>query len=154
MTKSSMDHLETDFSLLCEISKSLCNIKWEVPQARNKIWHSIHWLHKTLKVLKPNFRAFSELSKFGAWGETLSYNFAANYKKIFVWNVTTVTKAKLIVATFWSKKALQQIPDFFISTFKLFCIFLVCFVGFIGQWPWNSIDTLFLQYNINHNVVI
>ena len=80
MTKSSMDHLETDFTVLCEMRRRLCNVRWDVPLARNKIWHSMHWLHKTMKVLKPNFREFSELSKFGAGGETFSRNFAANYK--------------------------------------------------------------------------
>lgn len=37
-------------------------VTWDVPQARNKIKHSMCWLHKTLKVLQPNFRTFSGLS--------------------------------------------------------------------------------------------
>lgn len=65
MTKSSVEHLETEFTLLCEMRKRLCNGRWDVPQAKNKIWHSMHWLPKTQKLLKPNLRAFSELSKFG-----------------------------------------------------------------------------------------
>lgn len=57
---------ETEFMLLCEMRKRLCNGRWDMPQPKIKIWHSVHWLPKTRNVLKPNLRAVSELSKFGA----------------------------------------------------------------------------------------
>lgn len=77
VTKSSMGHLERGFTLLCKRRKRSCNVALDVPQARNKIKHSMCWLHKTLKVLYPNFTAFSGSE---AWGEKFSDDFAVNYK--------------------------------------------------------------------------